>query len=290
MNKSILKVSVTALTLLALSAGVSFAASTNYGTNQCQPIYGGGESCVKTPQFEINKTVKNPQSGAFVDNLGVSDAKYRSGETVIFKITVRNTTGDTLKNVVVKDILPDFVDFVEGMGGTFDQNSKTLTIKIDSLAKDESRDFFVKVKVRGNDKLPSDQNIVCVVNQSIITVDNKTGQDNASVCIEKGVPTPTPTNPGNPNNPDQPSNPSNPSNPTQPGNPSNPTNPGNPTTTKGGFPTNPATVNPPTTKGGLPVYPPTKATKTPDTGPESLALFGLIPSAIGGMFLRRKSK
>jgi hypothetical protein len=42
-----------------------------------------------------------------------------------------------------------------------------------------------------------------------------------------------------------------------------------------------------TTKGGLPVHEPTKATETPATGPESIALMSLIPMAAAGFLLKR---
>ncbi len=41
--------------------------------------------------------------------------------------------------------------------------------------------------------------------------------------------------------------------------------------------------------GGFPVMPPSTISKTPATGPESLALFSLIPIGIAGWFLRKKS-
>ena len=44
-----------------------------------------------------------------------------------------------------------------------------------------------------------------------------------------------------------------------------------------------------TTKGGLKVFPSQPITKTPATGPEMLGLLGLIPSAITGFFLRKKT-
>ena len=44
------------------------------------------------------------------------------------------------------------------------------------------------------------------------------------------------------------------------------------------------------TKEGFPVFPAPLVSQTPPTGPESLALFFLIPTAIAGFFLRRKSK
>lgn len=242
MTKSILKSTAIALTLLAVSSTSALAAGSNYGTNQCQPIYGGGESCPKTPQFEINKTVQNPKSQSFVDNLSVSDPRFAPEQVVPFKLTVKNTSDTALSKIVIKDILPDFVDFAGGIGN-FDANSRTLTINLEKLDVNESRDFFIQAKVKTADKLS--QNVTCVVNQSTMTVNDKTAQDNSAFCIEKTLTTPT----------------------TQ-------SNPGNPAITK----------------GGLPVYPPTKATTTPQTGPEALSLFGLIPSAIGGFILRRKSK
>lgn len=218
---------------VALFALSSVPAIADYGSTQCQPIYGGGNTCVTTPNLEINKTVQNPSTNLYVDNLSVSDPKFAIGQTVTFKITVKNTSNTGLTNLTVTDILPDFVDFVSGVG-SFDSKTRSLTIKLDKLESNEARDFYVQVKVRS--ELPVDQNVTCVVNQSIITVGDKKSQDNSQFCIEKAVVTPT------------------------------------------------------TTKGGLKVFPPAKVQKTPDTGPEAVALFGLIPSAVGGLFLRRKSK
>lgn len=236
MNKSLSIISTVAF-LLTLNTGVALA---DYGSSQCQPIYGGGESCATTPQLEINKTVQNPQTKLFVDNLSVSDPKFSTGKTVTFKITVKNTSNSKLTDLTITDILPDFVDFASGVG-SFDSKTKTLTIKLDKLDSNEARDFFVLAKVVSQNSLPADQNVTCVVNQSMIAVNGKKSQDNSQFCIEKVTATPTPVNPG-------------------------------------------------VTKGGLKVFPPAEVQKTPDTGPEAIALFGLIPSGIGGLFLRRKSK
>ncbi len=39
----------------------------------------------------------------------------------------------------------------------------------------------------------------------------------------------------------------------------------------------------------MPVYPAPTATTTPKTGPEAIALFGLIPSGLGGLLLRKRA-
>ena len=234
MNKSILIIPA----LLMLFGFSPITASADYGSSPCQPIYGGGDTCATTPQLEINKKVQNPKSTLFVDNLSVSDPRFSASQTVTFKITVKNASTEKLSNLTISDILPNFVDFVSGVG-TFDSKTNTLTLKLDKLESNEVRDFYIQAKVKSNNSLPTDQNVTCIVNQSIIEVSGKKSQDNSQFCIEKSVPAP---------------------------------------------------VNPATTKGGLKVFPPTQAQKTPETGPEAIALFGLIPSAIGGMLLRRKSK
>lgn len=215
MNRSLIIIPTLTLAF-ALSAGVAVAAGENYGTNQCQPIYGGGESCPKVPEIEINKTVQNPDNQNYVDNLGASDPKFAPTETVTFKITIKNTSDSELTNLVIKDVFPNVVEFVNGVGN-FDANSRTLTINLEKLSPNESRDFYLQARAVASDKLSGNQNVVCAINQSMVTVAGKTAQDNAQFCIEKGLkPDDKPTTKGG--------------------------QPANPPTTKGGKP-----VYPPTT-------------------------------------------
>lgn len=282
MNKTIFITSLLVISSVVVPAAI--AAGTTEDPAKCQPIYGGGDSCVKTPNIEVNKTVQNPKNQSYVDNLGVADAKFAPTQVVPFKITVKNTSDVKLTNIVIKDVMPQTLDFSGGIGD-FDAKTRTLTIKLETLDGGEVRDFYVQGKVVAKDKLPADQGVSCIVNQAIVTAADKTAQDNAQFCIEKDITPPvTKTNPVYPNQPvTKGGQPVAPNQPTTKG--GQPATPGT-TTTKGG---QPAVANPTTSKGGLPVYPPTKATTTPETGPESIALFGLIPSAVGGMLLRRKS-
>lgn len=150
----------------------------------CQPIYGGGETCIQVGNVFINKTVQNPQTGSFVDNLGVNDPKHSPSSNVTFQITVTNNGGNTISKVTVKDILPQFVDFVSGTGN-FDSNSKTLTFEVGDLKAGESRTFTVVGKTQTQDKFS--QGITCVVNQSTANNNGQESSDNAQFCIEKPV-------------------------------------------------------------------------------------------------------
>lgn len=151
----------------------------------CQPIYGGGQSCVSTGNLFIDKKVLNPQINVFVDNLGVNDPKFQPSSTVAFRLAITNTGTANIANVTVRDIFPQFVDFTAG-AGSFDSNSKTLTFQIDNIAPSETKTFNLSGKTASFDKLPG---VVCVINQSIASSGNISTQDNAQLCIEKVVPT-----------------------------------------------------------------------------------------------------
>lgn len=219
--------------LMSLSSVVSASADTS-----CQPIYGGGETCVQVGNLSVNKTVKNPSTGSFVDNLNVNDPKYSPTSTVAFQITVTNTGSGNISKTTVKDTLPSYVSFVSGPG-SFDANSKVLTFEVTNLNAGESQTFTVQAKVADANGLPKDQGVTCVVNQVLAKSDKMESSDNSQFCIEKPGETP-----------------------------------------KGGETT---------TKGGKKVFPAPKVVKTPDTGPEMIALAGLIPMGAAGLFLRRKA-
>lgn len=204
-----------------------------YAGFSCQPIYGGGQTCVLAETISVNKTVMNPMTSKMVEGLGINDPKYLADQLVTFQISITNTSNAVISHIDVKDTLPQFTIFNAGPGN-FNASTNTLTFGIDNLNPNETRTVTMVGKITSIDKLPSSQMVTCVVNQ--VTVTANTGamsQDNAQFCIEKKVPI--------------------------------------------------------TTKGGFPVLSPIPVYTTPSTGPESLALFGLIPTAMAGWFLRKKS-
>jgi uncharacterized repeat protein (TIGR01451 family) len=154
----------------------------------CQPIYGGGQTCTTSANILINKTVQNPVSGQFVDNLGISDPRFSQNQTVTFNVTVKNTGNNAIDKTIVKDALPQFVTFKSG-AGNFDANTKTLAFEVDNLAVGESRTFPIQVTVVDQNQLSSSSSINCVVNQSSaqIVSNGQTSTDNAQFCIEKKV-------------------------------------------------------------------------------------------------------
>lgn len=175
------------ITAIALVTSVSFALINATLTDaQCTPLYGGGQTCPSV-NIAVNKAVQHPQSNAFVDNLGVNDPKFSAEQVVTFQIVVTNTAGASIGRVIVRDVFPQFVSFISGPGN-FDNNTKTLTFEVTSLAAGESRTFTLQGRVVPEDQLAQNVGVACVVNQAVVTMDDgRSASDNAQLCIERKV-------------------------------------------------------------------------------------------------------
>lgn len=248
---------------LFIASSQAFAqVETNTG---CQPIYGGGAACLESNQLSINKKVLNPRVNVqpgqtfndrdFIDNVNPNDPRYSANKATAFRIFVTNKTNNTLRNITVRDIFPPrYLTFVSG-DGEYDNNTRTFTATINELRARETKSITIQVLTARTDQLPRDNSSLCTINIASATVNNQTSQDTAQLCVSREGVTPTQAA-GTPG------------------------------------PTAPAPTNPPTTKGGLPVVPPVSpqpGQRTPDTGPELLALVGLLPAGLAGMALRKKT-
>ena len=73
----------------------------------------------------------------------VIDAKV--GDTFIYTINIKNETGANLKNIKIKDIIPDSLEILEANGGVIKGNTINWIIDIDAY-KEVNLDIKVKVK------------------------------------------------------------------------------------------------------------------------------------------------
>src|SRR5579872_7011788 len=155
-----------------------------YGQVNCQPGYGNA-NC--TPQTVlINKLVQNPQSGAFVNNLGVNDPKYNPGQNVTFHLEVSNPSVNDLQNVTVTDTLPQYISFVSGPG-SFDSGSNKLTFTIADLPAGQNQEFTVVAKTADSNNLPSNQGVTCVTNQANASAAGAQSSATSQFCITNNV-------------------------------------------------------------------------------------------------------
>lgn len=136
-------------------------------------------------QISINKLVKNPQTGLFVENLNFNDPRFLPEQEASFRLEVRNSGQTELANIQIKDKLPDFVEFVSGPG-IFDPSSQMLNFTIDKLRGGESKAYELKVRVKKADSLPANT-ATCITNFAEGRVNELVSQDTAVFCIETRV-------------------------------------------------------------------------------------------------------
>lgn len=229
----------------------------------CQPIYGGGQSCIQVGPVYIKKLVSHPKTGSFVDSLDQNADKFSPDQSLSFQITVTNTGTTMLPKVTIKDTFPREVKDINGPGA-LDTANKILTYELSNLNPGESRTNTISAKIISAGELAD--GITCAVNQSTAAAESESSQSNVKFCIQKlaigapGVviaPTAAPGVTGVPVTPAE--------------------------GAKG------APITPAVTKGGKVVFPAPAVTITPPTGPEALALLGLLPTGALGYFLRKKS-
>ncbi len=176
-------------TQIVLTTGLTVASLVFAGlvlADECTPLYGGGVTCPKRGEIRIDKQIANPDSGKFVDNLTQFDAKFDPEEEITFRLFVSNTGNETINEVEVKDIFPDFVTFISGPGEFKREESKngTLVFKIFNLGAGESREYWIRAKAFAAGNLP--ENTICkIVNRAQAKADDRFNEDTAEFCIEK---------------------------------------------------------------------------------------------------------
>lgn len=155
----------------------------------CTPLYGGGVTCPRRGEILIDKQVRKPTQDIFVDNLTEFDTKFSPEQEVVFRILVKNTGDDTIDEVQVKDIMPDFISFVSGPGN-FDKNESkngTLTFYINNLTPSETREYWIYGKVFAAGDLP--ENVICKLQNraQARASSDRFDEDVAELCTEKGT-------------------------------------------------------------------------------------------------------
>jgi uncharacterized repeat protein (TIGR01451 family) len=218
--------------LITLSIVFAFAAlliNVQSVNADCKALYGGGEECPPSHNFNIDKKVQTPGkgAGAYVDSLSVNDPKYSPNQNVTFRLVVTNTGNQTIPTLTVVDTFPQYLTYVSGEG-SYNSGNRTLTFNISNLEAGKSREFIIVAKLANENMLPSDKATICLVNHASVTDNSNQNTDSAQFCVQKQV------------------------------------------------------------LGK--VFPAPDVKSQPATGPEMIALIGLIPAALAGFALRKRTK
>lgn len=178
--KTAFGISLTAFALAVPLSGIN--------AQSCTTQYGNGQYGVECVPIDvtINKQVKNPISLIFVENLGPSDDKFSPGAEVHFRLSAHNASSQDWSKVTVRDTLPQYLTFEAGPG-TYDKNSKVLTVELENLKVNETREFEFLAKVDESGAFSKDKSLFCVTNHAEVKVDSRTDEDTAQLCIQTQV-------------------------------------------------------------------------------------------------------
>lgn len=151
----------------------------------CTTQYGGTTTCAPT-DLTVNKQVKNPVTNFFVENLSTTDPAFSPGNEVLFKLTIKNASGETFNPVTVKDTFPSYLTFVAGPG-TYDKPSNTLTFQLKNVIAGETRAIELLAKVSDKSAFPAGKSFFCVTNLANVSALNRKDSDTAQLCIQTQI-------------------------------------------------------------------------------------------------------
>lgn len=145
-----------------------------------------GTSTVTSGKVLVDKTVRHPKTGEYVDNLGLMDVKYSAQNAVFFKITVQNVGGSTLSRIDVVDYLPSYVQYISG--GQYNSANRQVTFSFDNVSPNERRSTVLQVQVVPITALPAEKGVLCPINKVTASAPNGgVDEDTTQFCIEKKV-------------------------------------------------------------------------------------------------------
>ncbi len=164
----------------------SFLAITVSVSAQCGGQY---QSPCQSYSIIVDKMVQKPGTADYVDNLSLSDPRYKPGSYVMFRVTIKNTSTTTFAGMTAKDYVPSYLTPIEGPG-TFDSATRTVSWDAGSFAVDEQKTYYFKMQINSQANLPSDKGLFCLVNKAQAWSNTTTDDDSSQFCIEKQVTTP----------------------------------------------------------------------------------------------------
>lgn len=159
-----------------------------YGTVTCPPT-----------DVTIDKTVRNPISGVFVENLLSGDAAYSPNSEVIYRLKIVNSSNQSFDTVKVEDILPEKVISASVVE---DQKNKVKNEKFeDHRVKFELANRFegntsievdIKAKLKDAGNFNQSKTLYCgntdgLQNTAEVRANDRFDADSSEICVQTSV-------------------------------------------------------------------------------------------------------
>jgi hypothetical protein len=186
------------LTRLAFLSTVALLATRVVSAEECTTQYGNGQygtTTCRPTDLSIDKQVRNPITGVFVENLLSGDASYAPNSEVIFSLKVTNSSNQNFRTVQITDTLPERmvnpkVDEPDQTKVTDVKNPDNRTLVF--LLKEElksGQSVEVKIKATVVSTFPTDKSRFCgdlekLQNNAEVKAEDRSDPDSASICVE----------------------------------------------------------------------------------------------------------
>jgi uncharacterized repeat protein (TIGR01451 family) len=188
-----MKIILSIWTISALAFVTLFSASNvaaQYGQYGQYGYGGAAPSQMILIDKMVGKPVTQTKGGTtayeYVDNLSTNDTRFKPGQEVAFKLVVKNTSSVKLTQVQVKDVLPPYVEAIEGPG-EYNTQTKTISLNAGDLNPGEEKTYYLKVKLIAQNAMPADKGLFCLLNTAEAVSGQAKDDDTAQFCVEKEV-------------------------------------------------------------------------------------------------------
>jgi len=159
----------------------------------CHTVYGGtynGDEVCESGVVDVDKSIWKPEVkkdnqvifGKFVPTLDSSEYTFKPGEEVLFELVVKNSSDIKLDKIILRDILPLYVEFVSAEGGKVHDR----TVEFEEAGLESGKTFTKTIKTKVVDNPPT--GITCVTNKAEVYApeDDSSKTDTTSFCISHG--------------------------------------------------------------------------------------------------------
>ncbi len=134
-------------------------------------------------EISIDKKLRKLNQPEYVDNIEASTKTFFEKDIIEFQINVENIGNETLNNIKVKDILPDYLDLIF-YPGTFNKTENKVEWTIEKLNAGEVKPYLIRAKIKNTNKINT---LTKKTNRAEVNVDNLNDSDNASYFIGKST-------------------------------------------------------------------------------------------------------
>ncbi len=179
--------------ILFLVLGFSILVVRPVMAQECHSTY-GGEVCDRG-DIEIDKEVwqeKDNQGREVkawrerIDSNSDDGYTFKAGDEVKYRLIVRNDGDVRLKEVTVRDVMPQETTYLEWQwGGTWQDSTRTVEFKFNDFDPGQEKVFEMAFKFKGLDSVPN--TTFCITNRGEAFVkDGDSDSDTADVCLREG--------------------------------------------------------------------------------------------------------